>query len=151
MPCACDGAFYKCGVRALMLTISKKLYEEIIAHCKREHPKEACGILAGNSGMVEQIYPMKNVENSHIGYAMDPKEQLSVEKKMRACKLRMVGIYHSHTASEAYPSSVDVSLAVSADVSYMLISLKDHGSPVAKSFSIDGLKITEETIEIRSE
>ncbi len=126
------------------LRVPKALYEEIIAHCRRRYPKEACGILAGKNGVVGQVYPMTNVEDSPIGYAMDPQEQLKVEKQMRSQGQQMVGIFHSHTASEAYPSSVDVRLAISPDVSYVLVSLKTPARPEFKSYRIDGQTITTE-------
>lgn len=131
-----------------MLTLSKKVYEEIVAQCQRTYPKEACGILAGSEGLVEQIYPMRNIDDSPIGYSMDPKEQLEVEKNMRAHNQRMIGIYHSHTSSAAYPSSVDVSLAISPDVSYVLVSLHDRANPEIKSYRIDGKRIINEPLNV---
>ena len=131
-----------------MLTIPTALYEEVIAHCRSQSPKEACGILAGKDGVVAQVYPMTNVEDSPIGYAMDPKEQLQIEQQMRRRGQEMVGIYHSHTASAAYPSSVDVRLAISPDVSYVLVSLKDPKQPDFKSYRIDGTTITTEPCRI---
>lgn len=133
-----------------MLRISKALYDEVIAHCRRHDPKEACGILAGQAETVSQVYPMTNVEDSPIGYAMDPKEQLVVEKQMRQRGQQMVGIYHSHTATAAYPSPVDVGLAVSPDVSYVVVSLKDRGHPDVKSYRIDGTRILPEDVVVGS-
>jgi [CysO sulfur-carrier protein]-S-L-cysteine hydrolase len=128
-----------------MLRIPKALLDEVIAHCQSRYPKEACGILAsGPDGAVARVFPMANVENSPIGYAMDPKEQLRVERAMREAQLRMAAIYHSHTASEAYPSSVDVRLAISPEVSYVLVSLKDRAKPDFKSYRIDGQAVTPE-------
>ena len=129
-----------------MLRISQAQYAEIIGRCRTHYPKEACGILAGRGGVVAQVYPMTNVEDSPIGYAMDPKEQLAVEKQMRQRQQRMVGIYHSHTASDAYPSSVDISLAISPDLSYVLVSLKDAAHPVLKSYRISGSTVSEEPV-----
>lgn len=151
-----------------MVTLSAALHDEMIAHCRSRYPKEACGILAGFSrpstavgvpparllplpgrplqGVVAQVYPMTNVEDSPIGYSMDPKEQLQIEKQMRQRGQRMVGIFHSHTSSDAYPSSVDVSLAISPDISYVLVSLKDQAQPDVKSYRIEGTTITPEEI-----
>ena len=98
--------------------------------------------------VVVAVYPMRNVEESPIGYSMDPKEQLLIEKRMRQAGQRMIGIYHSHTATAAYPSSVDVSLALSPDISYVLVSLKDQQHPDLKSYRIDGTTITPEPVEI---
>ena len=145
------------------LEIPRDHYEEIIAHCQQERPKEACGILAGirppwlippggpeplivESRRVICIYPMRNVEESPIGYSMDPKEQLKIERDMRVRNQQMIGVYHSHTASEASPSSVDVSLAISTDLSYVIVSLKDNERPALKSYRIDGSTVSEEEV-----
>lgn len=131
-----------------MLTISQALHDEVIMHCRSRYPKEACGLLAAErpDGPIAQVYPMRNVEDSPIGYSLDPKEQLQVEKQMRQRGQRMAGIFHSHTASAAYPSSVDVSLALSPELSYVLVSLKDQARPVFKSYRIDGQQILEEPV-----
>ena len=131
-----------------MLQLSNALHDELIAQCRSRYPKEACGVLAGLDGVVAQVYPMTNVEDSPIGYAMDPKEQLALEKQMRANAQRMLAIYHSHTATDAYPSSVDVGLAISPDLSYVLVSLKRPQEPVLKSYRIDGQHVTEEPVTI---
>jgi proteasome lid subunit RPN8/RPN11 len=132
-----------------MLIVPAAHQAEMIRHCRQGYPKEACGLLAGSreaqaEPVVVQVYPMTNTENSPVGYAMDPAEQLQVEKLMRQRGQTVLGIYHSHTASEAYPSPVDVSLAISPDVSYVLVSLKDQEQPVVKSYRIDGAKILDE-------
>ena len=152
-----------------MLTIPKTLYEEVIAHCRSTYPKEACGVLAaearsesglasalrapGSPGgapgeVVVQVYPMTNVEDSPIGYSLDPAEQLAVEKQMRQRGQRMTGIFHSHTASPAYPSSVDVRLAISPDIAYVLVSLQDQHRPDLKSFRIDGARVMPEEVQV---
>jgi proteasome lid subunit RPN8/RPN11 len=131
-----------------MLTISTALYDQVIAHCESRYPKEACGILAGKDGVVTQVYPMTNVEDSPVGYSMDPREQLQVEKQMRQRGQQTVGIYHSHTASDAYPSSVDVDLAISPDVSYVLVSLKAREAPVVKSYRVSGTRVSQEELVI---
>ena len=132
-----------------MLTISKVLYDQIIAHCQSRSPKEACGYLVTDAGgVVTAVYPMTNVDDSPIGYSMQPKEQLAVEKQMRSRGQRLVGIYHSHTASAASPSSVDVNLAISPDVSDVVVSLQDYAHPVVKSYRIDGVRVTEEPVRI---
>ena len=128
-----------------MLELPAAVRDALVTHCQSRYPKEACGYLAGRAeGAAEQAYPMTNAEDSPIGYRMDPKEQLQAEKQMRRRGQRLVGIYHSHTASDAYPSSVDISLAISPDVSYVLVSLKDPARPGLRSFRIDGPQVTEE-------
>lgn len=152
-----------------MLKMPKVLRDQMVAHCRSTYPKEACGVLAaearnesglasalrapGSPGgapgeVVVQVYPMTNVDDSPIGYSLNPAEQLAVEKQMRQRGQRMIGIYHSHTASEAYPSSVDVSLAISSDVSYVLISLKNRNRPEFKSYRIDGARVMPEEVQV---
>jgi len=132
-----------------MVTLPRALHGEIIAHCLSRYPKEACGLLAADaSGALVQVYPMTNTEDSPIGYAMDPREQLRVEQQMRQQSQRAVGIYHSHTASAAYPSSVDVRLAISPEISYMLVSLQDRARPDVKSYRIDGTTVRPEEVRL---
>lgn len=132
----------------LGLRLTVALQEQVIAHCRSRYPKEACGLLAGKAGVVTQAYPMRNIEDSPIGYAMDPREQLQVDKQMRQQGQQLLGIYHSHTASAAYPSSVDVGLALSPDIAYVLVSLKDQQHPEIKSYRIDGQAITPEPVTV---
>ena len=131
-----------------MLRVSKRHVDEAIAHCRSRYPKEACGLFGGKESRVEAVYLMRNAEDSPISYSMDPREQLQVEKQMRQKGQKLIGIFHSHTASAAYPSSVDVNLALSPDISYVLVSLKDQKNPDFRSFRIDGKAITEEPVQV---
>ncbi|MEE9499831.1 MAG: M67 family metallopeptidase [Candidatus Omnitrophota bacterium] len=121
----------------------------IIAHAKREAPNEACGILAGKNEKIEKIYQMTNTDKSSATFFMDPKEQLKVMKEIRNRGLEMVGIYHSHTQTDAYPSAHDVELAYYPQVSYVIVSIRDKNSPSVRSFKIVEGKITEEEVRIQ--
>lgn len=140
-----------------MLQITRALYEAVVAHCRSQHPKEACGLLAAEGLSLAQapqrtvcaVYPMTNTEDSPIGYALDPKEQLLALRQMRSRNQHMAGVYHSHTASGAFPSPVDVRLAVSPDISYVVVSLKDPQAVDFRSFRIDGSQITPEPVAFR--
>jgi len=132
-----------------MLTLSKKVYDALAAHASAGYPNEACGILGGpQKGSASEFFPMKNLDESSISYFMDPKEQLQVFKKMREQKIEMTGIYHSHVASEAFPSQKDVRLAFYPEVSYLIVSLSDKAKPVLRSFQILDEKVAEEEIQI---
>ena len=132
-----------------MIYITKNLFEQIIKHSKREFPNEACGILAGKVGNVQKVYEMINTEKSPSTFFMEPKEQLKVMKEIRSLGLEMIGIYHSHVASPAYPSAHDVELALYPEASYVIISLKDKKSPSIRSFRIAEGEITEEELKIK--
>jgi len=121
-----------------MIRIPGKVRDAMIAHAKKGFPNEACGILGGDlkKGAASEFFPMKNLDESSISYFMDPKEQLLIFKKMREMGIEMVGIFHSHVASEAYPSQKDVRLAFYPDVSYLIVCLSDMNQPVLRSFKI---------------
>ncbi|MFH0732593.1 MAG: M67 family metallopeptidase [Candidatus Omnitrophota bacterium] len=131
-----------------MLILKKELLKRITEHAIREFPNEACGILAGSQGRVEKVYEMTNAEASPQTFFMDAREQLKAMKEVRNEGQEMVGIYHSHVASEACPSSHDVELALYPEVSYVIISLKDKKNPSIRSFKIKEEKITEEELRI---
>ncbi|OGB88108.1 hypothetical protein A3H38_03550 [candidate division WOR-1 bacterium RIFCSPLOWO2_02_FULL_46_20] len=131
-----------------MLIINEKLKFELIEQVRQEESKEACGILAGRRGQVEKVYQIKNASDSPEScYFMEPREQLKVMKELRAQSLEMVGIYHSHPKSEAYPSARDVELAFYSALSYVIIYLPPHGKIQFRSFRIVEGKIAEEEIK----
>ncbi len=130
-----------------MLILKKELLKRITEHALREFPNEACGILAGNQERVKKIYEMTNAEKSPETFFMDAREQLKVMKEIRNKGQEMIGIYHSHIASEAYPSSHDVELALYPEASYVIISIKDKKNPSIRSFKIVEGKITEEELK----
>lgn len=131
-----------------MLQMTQPVVSDIIAHARAEHPKEACGIVAGAGGVGSRVFRMRNVDASPISYTMDPKEQLQVMKQLRAEHLEMLAIYHSHTATPAYPSPTDVQLATYPDVAYVLVSLKDQAHPDLHSYRIVDGAITPEPLEV---
>ena len=140
-----------------MLKIPRALYDQMIAHCRRHYPKEACGILAGRDGNVEQVFPMTNLDNSPISYTLDPKEQLQVQRTMEHANLQLLAIYHSHTATAAYPSSVDVAQAselgvalLMPDVRYVLVSLKDRQQPEIKNYTIREGRVVPDDLQLLS-
>lgn len=132
-----------------MLYLTRKQVEELAEHSKRESPNEACGILAGREGKVKKVYRMANTDKSPVTFFMDSKEQLEVMKEIRNLGLEMVGIYHSHLATEAYPSARDVELAFYPEVSHVIVSIKDRNNPSIRSFRIVEGKIEEEKIVVR--
>ena len=132
-----------------MLYLTKEQANELIKHSKKETPHEVCGILAGKAGKVENIYQMTNTDKSSKTFFMDPKEQLKVMKEIRNLGLEMVGIYHSHSETEAYPSAHDVELAYYPKSSYVIVSIKDKDNPSIRSFKIIEGKVTEEKVRVK--
>ena len=131
-----------------VIKIRKDIYEEIVSHSKGNAPNESCGILAGKDRTVTKLYKMTNTESSPVSFLMDPKEQLSVMKDMRASSLDMLGIYHSHPSTNAHPSAKDLDMAFYDDASYVIVSLQDKNKPVIQSFAVKGGKVEEEEVKI---
>jgi proteasome lid subunit RPN8/RPN11 len=134
-----------------MLTIKRTDLQSICEHCNREYPNEACGILAGRSGRVERVYQTSNAEPSRNFYIMDPQEQFAAMKNLRHAGLDLIGIYHSHVASEAYPSSADITLAYYPEAVYLIVSLLDRKNPLAKGYTIIDGNVAEVPVAITAE
>ncbi len=93
---------------------------------------------------------MTNAERSPSFYVMDPQEQFRVMKEMREAGQELVGIYHSHTGSRAYPSATDVDLAYYPEAVYLIVSLLDRKNPAARGFRIREQKISEIAVNVYS-
>ncbi|HEY3956170.1 MAG TPA: M67 family metallopeptidase [Streptosporangiaceae bacterium] len=136
-----------------MLTISQALHDKIVAHARADHPDEACGVLAGPAGSdrPERFIPMTNAARSPTFYEFDSMELLHVWREMDDRDEEPVVIYHSHTATEAYPSRTDTSLASEPGAHYVLVSTRDTGSTEFRSFRIVSDEVTEEEVRITPE
>ncbi|MFE6616937.1 Mov34/MPN/PAD-1 family protein [Amycolatopsis sp. NPDC057786] len=133
-----------------MLRIRRELVDEIVAHARRDHPDEACGVIAGPEGSdsPERFIPMVNAARSPTFYQFDSMDQLRLHRELEANGEVPVVIYHSHTATDAYPSRTDVSIASEPDAHYVLVSTKDPDSHQFRSYRIVDGEITEEPVEI---
>ena len=130
-----------------MLKIPAAIHDNLIAHAKEGFPLEVCGIPGGMGDIVSAIYPMTNTDASNEHFMMDPREQFAVIKDLRAQGLVMLAIYHSHPESPARPSTEDIKLALTPDVSYVIISLADAAGADVKSYKISSGNVQLETIE----
>jgi proteasome lid subunit RPN8/RPN11 len=137
-----------------VLLIDRATYDAIVAHAKRDHPDEACGIVAGPEGSdrPERFVPMINAAGSPTFYEFDSTELLGLYKEMWANDEEPVIVYHSHTATEAYPSRTDIGLASEPAAHYVLVSTREHGNsdgPVEfRSFRIVDGEVTEEEVSV---
>ncbi len=137
-----------------MLTIAQEIFDAIVAHAKRDHPDEACGVVAGPEGSdrPERFVPMVNAAGSPTFYEFDSTELLHLYKDMDARDEEPVVVYHSHTATEAYPSRTDIGLASEPHAHYVLVSTREHGNsdgPVEfRSYRITDGVVTEEKVTI---
>jgi proteasome lid subunit RPN8/RPN11 len=133
-----------------MLTITEELRARIVAHARADHPDEACGMIAGPAGSdrPERFIPMTNAARSPTFYEYDSMEQFQLDKEMRERDEDPVVIYHSHTATEAYPSRTDIALAAEPGAHYVLVSTRDPQEEEFRSFRIAGGEVTEEEVRV---
>ena len=133
-----------------MLTIDSAIIDAIVAHARRDHPDEACGVVAGPSGsdLPTRHIAMDNAARSMTFYEFDSMEYLRVWREMEENDEEAVVIYHSHTSTEAYPSRTDAQIAGWPDAHYLLVSTRDPVETEIRSFRIVDNVVTEEEVNI---
>ncbi len=137
-----------------MLVISQDIRDALVAHARRDHPDEACGVVAGPAGSdrPERFIPMVNAARSPTFYEFDSADLLRLYRELDERDEEPVVIYHSHTATEAYPSRTDIAYASEPGAHYVLISTRECGSqdgPVEfRSFRIMDGKVREEEVRV---
>jgi proteasome lid subunit RPN8/RPN11 len=133
-----------------VLRIARSTYDDIVAHARRDHPDEACGVVAGPAATdrPERFVPMLNAARSPTFYELDPADLLRLYREMDERDEEPVVIYHSHTATEAYPSRTDVSLAQEPGAHYVLVSTREPDSVEFRSYRILDGQVTEEEVEV---
>ncbi|MDX6309064.1 MAG: [CysO sulfur-carrier protein]-S-L-cysteine hydrolase [Nocardioidaceae bacterium] len=140
-----------------MLVIEQRVKDAIVAHAKRDHPDEACGIVAGPEGSDRPLrfVAMRNAaESPYTRYEFASADLFGLYQEMRERSEEPVVIYHSHTHTEAYPSPTDLRLASEPGAHYVLVSTREHGNdkgPVDfRSFRIVDGEISEEGVSVEA-
>ena len=131
-----------------MFVIDQQSYETLVAHARAEYPNEACALLAGRDHTVAKVYALPNAEASPTFYVVEPKAQLEAMNDMDDLDLDLVGIFHSHTFTEAYPSRTDVELAAYPEATYLILSLADLEAPVLRGFGIRDGQVSEVEVSV---
>ena len=131
-----------------MLRVPKRFHNEMIAHALVNDSIECCGVLAGTDETFQKLYRMTNVESSPYRFSWDPKELLPIWNEMEDNEWEHRAVYHSHTHSEAYPSSTDVRLASWPEAYYIIVSLMDKENPGMRAFRIVDGTISEEELQV---
>ena len=113
----------------------------MILHALEEDPRECCGVLLGSGDdEATEFVKVKNVaDEKERRYSMDPLEQAAAEQRADADGRSITGIFHSHTFTQAYPSTTDIKNAVNSMWTgpvYVLVSLVEKTRPVVRAFRI---------------
>lgn len=143
----------------MTVELPRQLFDEMVRHARAELPNEACGVLAGLDGRPVRVYPMRNAEASPVVYRFDEKEQLEVFNEVEEKGWTLLGFFHSHTHTEAYPSPTDRANAHWTDpetgrpvpaypgTRYLIISLRDE-EPVVRAFTFEEGEPVEEEVRV---
>jgi [CysO sulfur-carrier protein]-S-L-cysteine hydrolase len=137
--------------RRAVLVVPGPMVDVVVAHCLDGYPLEACGLLAGRSAApaeVVRVYPTANAAGSARVYTVPPKELLRADRDAESAGIELLGVWHSHTHTEAYPSPTDVAQAPDPEWHYVIVSLRDI-EPVLRSYRITDGKITEEQVVVQ--
>jgi proteasome lid subunit RPN8/RPN11 len=124
------------------------MVDQVVAHARRDHPDECCGVISGKDGVARQLFEMENAERSPTGFVFDSAEWLRVYRDLDDADEQLLVVYHSHTATEAYPSRTDISFAGEPGAHYVLVSTREPDSEEIRSFRIVDGVVTEEEVNI---
>jgi len=125
------------------MRIPRSIYEQMLEHAREDAPNECCGILGGRDGNPTTLYRATNAEHSPLRYTLEPNDLFRISfREIPENDEEMLAIYHSHTASPAYPSQTDINLATYPDSVYLIVSLADGQEPL-RGFRIDDGEVSE--------
>jgi len=131
------------------MRISQSLIDEMVAHAREDLPNECCGMIGGQDGEASEVVRVANSAASPLRYEMDPQGQYDGLKSIEGSGGELLGIYHSHTKSAAYPSQTDVNQAVAwPDQVYVIVSLADPDEPDVKAYWLKDLKIADVALTV---
>ncbi len=134
-----------------MLRIPRDLHDRMVAHCLDGYPLEACGLLAGAPGDdtdVRGCYPTANAAASSRVYTVEPRQMLAADRDAERRGWELIGVWHSHTHTEAWPSPTDVAQAPDPGWHYAIVSLRDVEVSL-RSFRIADGKVVEESVVVQ--
>jgi [CysO sulfur-carrier protein]-S-L-cysteine hydrolase len=118
--------------------IPKAIYEELLEHARADAPNECCGLIGGEDGVAKTVYRARNAEASPLRYNLDPQDQFRIMTEIEEKGEELGAIYHSHTASPAYPSQTDINLAAYPDALYLIVSLAEDERELRGFRIVDG-------------
>ena len=141
------------GTVVLVLRIRKNLLDAMVGHALDGYPLEACGLLSGvvdgaGGAEVRAVHRSENLTNSARVYEVDPRAMLRADREAEDAGGQLIGVYHSHTHTEAKPSPTDIKQAPDPDWHYVLVSLRDS-HPSVRSWNIRNGKIEEEAVVLQ--
>ena len=130
-----------------MLEIPQAMVDQVVAHARRDHPDECCGVIAGRDGVLTRVFEMDNAERSPTGFVFDSAQWLQVYRDIDDADEEPLVVYHSHTATEAYPSRTDIRWSATAGFPHWLLVSTRSPELELRSYTIlDGVVSEEEVL-----
>jgi proteasome lid subunit RPN8/RPN11 len=129
------------------MRVPRPIYEELLAHARDDAPNECCGLIGGSDGVAKTVYRARNAEASPLRYNLDPQDQFRIMTAMDEQGEELAAIYHSHTASPAYPSQTDINLAAYPETLYLIVSLAE-GEKDLRGYRIEDGVVTEVELQV---
>jgi [CysO sulfur-carrier protein]-S-L-cysteine hydrolase len=131
-----------------VLTLPRAVLDQVLAHARRDHPDEACGVIAGRDGVVTRVFEMTNADRSPTGFTFDSAEWLQVYRAVDDADEDLLAVYHSHTMTEAYPSRTDVLWSRTTEFQHWLLVSTRAEEDEVRSFVITDGEVVEEPVEV---
>lgn len=130
------------------MRISRELYDRMVAHARRDHPNECCGMIGTRDGEAVEVYEAENRAHSPLRYELDGADQLRIQNALDAAELDLGAIYHSHTRSAPYPSQTDINLAFYPDALYIIVGLAAMPEADVRAYSIRDGRVAEAVLTV---
>jgi proteasome lid subunit RPN8/RPN11 len=131
----------------MTLSLPRAMVDQVMAHARRDHPDECCGVISASGGVARRVFEMENADRSPTGFTFGD-DMLGVYRDIDDADEEPWIVYHSHTATEAYPSRTDVRWAATAGFPYWLVVSTRSDEDEARAYTIlDGV-VTEVDLEL---
>ena len=131
-----------------MLTLPREMLDRVLAHARRDHPDEACGVIAGRDGVATRVFEMANADRSPTGFTFDSAEWLAVYRDVDDADEELLAVYHSHTMTEAYPSRTDVLWSRTTEFAHWLLVSTRAETDEVRSYVITDGEVVEEPVVV---
>ncbi len=128
-----------------MIAVVRRVLDEVRAHAGEAWPRECCGMLVGVADRIHDSARAANLEEGTTRFRIDPRDHIRAIRDARTRHLDVIGFYHSHPRSRAWPSETDVAEAGYAGVVHLIVGVGEQGAQELRLFTIDGTSVTELT------
>ena len=131
-----------------MLELPQAMVDRVVAHARRDHPDECCGVIAGRDGVATRLFEMQNAERSPTGFVFDSAEWLTVYRDVDDSDEDLLVVYHSHTMTEAAPSRTDITWSRETEFAHWLLVSTRAETDEVRSYTIADGVVTEEEVRV---